>query len=85
MPEEFLRKVGLFCRAEAAAKRMRKEYEGRLSMLTCKAEHAAGKIAKRTAQLSETRLRTACPCVEGILAGWKPTHRHHANVLRHII
>ena len=48
---------------------MRKEFEGRLSMLTCKAEHAAGKIAKRTAQLGETRLRIACPCVEGILAG----------------
>jgi hypothetical protein len=48
---------------------MRKEFEGRLSMLTCKAEHAAGKIAKRMAQLAETLMRIASPCVEGILAG----------------
>ena len=32
---------------------MRKEFKGRLSVLTCKVEHAAGKIAKKTAQLGD--------------------------------
>ena len=41
------------CRAQAAAKQMRKELEGRLNLMAGKIAHAARKDAKRKAQLGE--------------------------------
>ena len=44
------------CRAQAAAKQMRRDLEGRLDLMAGKVAHAARKDAKRKAQLGEALL-----------------------------